>query len=32
LEEFLTKFHNDRDDEQFAEEKQYLIKQIRDLA
>lgn len=31
--EFLTKFHESRaDDEQFAEEKSYLIKQIRDLS
>lgn len=31
--EFLTKFHESRaDDEQFAEEKSYLIKQIKELA
>lgn len=30
--EFLGKFQNDRtDDEQFSDEKTYLIKQIRDL-
>ena len=29
--DYLGKFHNDRDDEQFADEKQYLIKQIKDL-
>ncbi|XP_028671601.1 calcium binding protein 39, like 1 [Erpetoichthys calabaricus] len=30
--EFLTKFHSDRvDDEQFCDEKNYLIKQIRDM-
>lgn len=28
---YLLSFHQDRDDEQFADEKQYLIKQIRDL-
>eukprot|EP00043_Microstomoeca_roanoka_P019476 m.219586 g.219586 ORF g.219586 m.219586 type:complete len:316 (+) comp17003_c0_seq1:219-1166(+) len=29
---FLTNFHNDRaEDEQFSEEKQYLIKQIKDI-
>lgn len=32
LVEFLTKFHTDRsDDEQFNDEKAYLIKQIREL-
>lgn len=32
LVEFLTNFHNDRsDDEQFNDEKAYLIKQIREL-
>ncbi len=30
--DFLSKFHNDRqDDEQFNDEKAYLIKQIREL-
>lgn len=30
--EFLSKFHNDRsEDEQFNDEKAYLIKQIKDL-
>lgn len=28
---FLSKFHNDRDDEQFNDEKQYLIRQIEQL-
>ena len=28
---YLLSFHQDRDDEQFADEKQYLIKQIREL-
>jgi calcium binding protein 39 len=28
---FLSKFHNDRDDEQFNDEKQYLLKQIEAL-
>lgn len=33
LVDFLTKFHESRaEDEQFSEEKQYLIKQIKDLA
>lgn len=32
LVEFLTKFHSERtDDEQFNDEKAYLIKQIKDL-
>lgn len=32
LVEFLTNFHNDRsDDEQFNDEKAYLIKQIKEL-
>lgn len=31
LVEFLTKFHTDRDDEQFNDEKAYLIKQIKEL-
>ncbi|EGD76960.1 calcium binding protein 39 [Salpingoeca rosetta] len=32
LVKFLANFHNDRaEDEQFAEEKQYLVKQIKDL-
>lgn len=32
LVEFLSKFHNDRnDDEQFNDEKAYLIKQIKEL-
>jgi calcium binding protein 39 len=30
--DFLSKFHNDRqDDEQFNDEKAYLIKQIKEL-
>lgn len=28
---FLNDFHNDREDEQFGDEKQYLIKQIKEL-
>ena len=32
LVDFLSKFHNDRsDDEQFNDEKAYLIKQIKEL-
>lgn len=31
LVEFLKKFHESREDEQFSDEKQYLIKQIQDL-
>ena len=32
LVEYLTKFHNDRsDDDQFNDEKQYLIKQIKEM-
>eukprot|EP00052_Salpingoeca_macrocollata_P004996 m.44797 g.44797 ORF g.44797 m.44797 type:complete len:323 (+) comp14594_c0_seq1:106-1074(+) len=31
LVEYLSKFHNDREDEQFSDEKQYLIKQIKEL-
>jgi len=26
--EFLTQFHNDNEDEQFSDEKSYLLKQI----
>lgn len=32
LVEFLSKFHNDRaEDEQFNDEKEYLVKQIKEL-
>jgi len=31
LKDFLTDFHNDKDDEQFRDEKEYLLKQIKHL-